>query len=250
MAIDYSAVNNRSIMGRLVRWPLKLVPKGAKMRIRQGPLKGKRWIAGSHTHGCWLGSYEMDKQQLFAQHVKPGDVVLDIGANVGFYTLLSSELVGSGGKVVAFEPVPRNLKFLHEHIKVNALGNVEVIEAAVGEAPGEITFDDTSGSATGKISTSGRLKVPLVSVDDLLAKGRIRRPTVLKIDVEGAEAMVLRGARGALGPGPSGGRPTIFLATHGAAVHAECLKLLRELGYTLASTNGKPVEETDELLCT
>jgi FkbM family methyltransferase len=250
MAIDYSGVSNRSLLGRLVRLPLKLVPQSAKMRIRQGPLKGKRWIAGSHTHGCWLGSYEMDKQVLFSKHVGTGDKVLDIGANVGFYTLLSSHLVGPTGRVVAFEPVPRNLRYLHDHIHVNRLENVEVIEAAVGEKAGEIAFDDSSGSATGKISTTGRLRVPLVTVDELVAKGAVPAPTVLKIGVEGAEGMVLRGARRSLTAPPGGRRPIIFLATHGPAVHAECLALLREMGYVIASTNRQNVEQTDELLCT
>lgn len=250
MAVNYSGVSNRSLLGRLVRLPLKLIPASAKMQIRQGPLKGRLWIAGSHTHGCWLGSYELDKQMLFAKHCKPGMVVLDIGANVGFYSLLAAHLVGSTGKVEAFEPVPRNLRYLREHVRINTLENTRVHAVAVGEAPGEITFDDTTGSATGKISARGRLKVPLVSVDALLGQGTIKTPDLMKIDVEGAEAMVLRGAARTIAEAAARGRrPIIFLATHGPEVHAECLTILRGLGYAVSSTDGRDVEATDEMLC-
>jgi FkbM family methyltransferase len=250
VAINYSGVSNRSLLGRLVRLPLKLIPPSARMRIRQGPLKGRRWIAGSHTHGCWLGSYELDKQQLFTRHCKAGMVVLDIGANVGFYTLLASHLVGPTGQVVAFEPVPRNLHYLREHVRINALSNTRVYPVAVGETAGEITFDDSTGSATGRISAQGRLKVPLVTVDDLVGKGEVPPPDLMKIDVEGAEAMVLKGAARTIATAAARGRrPIIFLATHGPAVHAECLTLLRGLGYSVAPTDHRDVDTTDELLC-
>lgn len=244
-AVNFSGIDNRGLLGRLARFPLRLIPASARMPVLQGPLKGRRWIAGSHTHGCWLGSYEADKQALFVREVAPGDVVFDIGANVGFYTLLASTIVGPAGKVVAFEPVPRNLRFLRDHVSINRLANATVIEAAVAETPGETTFDDTIGSAQGRISGQGRLKVRLVSVDDLVSRGELPRPTVLKIDVEGAEAGVLRGCARTIAAGK---RPKIFLATHGPAVHAECLALLRSMGYQVASMNDKPVESTDEVL--
>lgn len=62
--------------------------------VLQGSLRGRKWIVGSSNHGCWLGSYEWKKQRLFTRTVSSGDVVFDIGAHVGFYTLLASVLVG------------------------------------------------------------------------------------------------------------------------------------------------------------
>src|SRR5688572_25202486 len=117
--MNFSGLSNQSLAGKILRQPLKLIPPGTHVRILQGRLRGKRWIAGSSTHGCWLGSYESDKRQLFESSITPGDVVFDIGANVGFYTLLASDLVGSSGHVYSFEPVPRNIEFLNEHLSLN-----------------------------------------------------------------------------------------------------------------------------------
>jgi len=244
MAIDFAALRFNSVLGRAARLPLRLIPGGATMRVLQGPLKGAKWIAGSHTHGCWLGSYELDKQRLFAEHVRQGDAVWDIGANVGFYTLLASRLVGPTGRVIAFEPSPRNLHYLREHVARNRLPNVTVFDAAVGERPGRVAFDESPGPAMGKVG-AGSITVPLVSVDDLVATGKAPPPTLLKVDVEGAEAMVLRGALDALRTSP---RPKVFLATHGPSVHKECTDILRSAGYALLPLSGPDVENADELL--
>lgn len=67
---------------------------------------------GSSSHGCWIGSYEYHKRRLFEQAVTPGSAVFDIGAHVGFYTLLASVLVGDQGRVVAFEPNAGNVRLL------------------------------------------------------------------------------------------------------------------------------------------
>ncbi|MHB9011046.1 MAG: hypothetical protein ACYC49_02335 [Ignavibacteriaceae bacterium] len=92
--MNISKISYKSIIGRLIRLPLKLIPAKTVLPIMQGPLKGKKWIKGSSINGCWLGSYENDKQILFREYIKEGMVVYDIGANAGFYTLLSSLLVG------------------------------------------------------------------------------------------------------------------------------------------------------------
>lgn len=90
----------RSPLGKLLRLPLKLIPDKTVLPVLQGKLKGKKWIKGSSINGCWLGTYEFDKQQLFQDYVKPGMVIYDVGANAGFYTLLSSVLTGNSGKVL------------------------------------------------------------------------------------------------------------------------------------------------------
>ena len=114
--MNFSKISNRTFYGKILRLPLKLIPKRMVVPIVRGPLRGKRWIVGASTHGCWLGSYEYQKQSIFKKTVKSGYVVYDIGAHVGFYTLLSSVLVGTQGKVIAFEPVQRNLEYLKKHV--------------------------------------------------------------------------------------------------------------------------------------
>lgn len=239
-----AGMNHRSVWGRLARLPLKIIPKDARMPVMSGPMRGLRWVVGSHTHGCWLGWYEQENQHHWRRHVKPGMVVYDIGANVGFYTLMASVLVGQTGKVFPFEPLPRNLRFLHEHVRINRLANVQVREEAVSDAPGEAMFEDVPGGAMARLSERGQIKVKLVAVDALVEGGAMPAPKMVKIDVEGAEVSVLRGAERTV----RAARPVLFLSTHGESVHAECLAILRGWGYRLASMNAAPLGHTREVL--
>jgi FkbM family methyltransferase len=242
--MNFSSLRVDGAFGKIARLPLKLVPAGTVVPVLQGKLKGRKWIAGSSNHGCWLGSYEYDKQRLFSTLVKPGDVVFDVGSHVGFYALLSSVLVGDAGKVIAFEPLPRNLEFLRKHLDINRVTNVEVVEAAVSNKAGSAMFEAKGSSYTGEISERGTVNVRLVQLDELYRNQQIPLPNLIKIDVEGAEAQVLEGCRNIL----QSARPVLLVATHGEKVHEECLRELRSLGYRISSLDGKAVEETDELL--
>src|SRR3989442_5722801 len=85
MGLNLSAISSRSVAGKLLRWPLRFVPRELAVPIPQRALRGKRWIVGSATHGCWLGSYEYTKQRLFGGRVATRGIVYDAGANVGLY---------------------------------------------------------------------------------------------------------------------------------------------------------------------
>jgi FkbM family methyltransferase len=246
--INFSGIKNKSLVGKLLRLPLHLLPRNLTVRIVQGKLRGKKWIAGSSNHGCWLGSYEAEKQRLMTQIVKPATVFLDIGANVGFYTLLAATLVGKSGKVFAFEPLPRNIRFLERHLKMNAVHNATVLRAAVSDRTGAATFQKGKSHSMGHLtdrSDEDGIAVELVSLDDLIFKGILPLPDYMKIDVEGAELSVLKGAQHLL----TAGRPTIFLATHGSEVHSQCLSLLRSLGYDCQPVDAsKDITSCDELV--
>jgi FkbM family methyltransferase len=243
--MNFSSVNHRSWMGKLVRLPLRLLPGSTVMPIWQGRLRGKKWIVGAFNHGCWLGSYECAKQKRMVDVVKRGDVVFDVGAHVGFYTLLASSLVGETGKVFAFEPLPRNLGYLEKHLHLNAVRNTVLFKAAVSDSTGEVHFREAPSHAMGQINAEGSLVVPCVSLDDLCAQKAIPLPDLVKIDVEGAEARVLRGAENIL----RHGRPTIFLATHGPEVHVECLAILRSFGYACVALEQFQIPEScDEVI--
>lgn len=212
--------------------------------ILQGPLRGRKWIAGSSTHGCWLGSYEFDKQRALRLLLKSGDVVYDIGANVGFYTILASVLVGEGGHVNSFEPSPDNLRDLKRHIQINGITNCTVFETAVSSADGESGFDPTANRSTGRLAGTGSLRVRTVTLDSLVRSEKLRPPNLIKVDIEGAERDCLVGAAATI----KQFRPIIFLATHGSEVHAACVELLLGWNYRLASLDDQPVEGTDELI--
>ncbi len=216
-----------------------------ELPILHGKLKGKRWIVESFINlGFWLGTYEHKKQSLFTQTITEGAVVYDVGAHVGFYTLLASVMVGPRGTVVAFEPLPRNLYYLHKHLSLNKCENVKVVEAAVAEENGTTLFSEGAHSTTGHVSLKGNIAVQKVALDELVFSQRIPAPDYIKIDVEGAELSVLTGARKTL----SVFAPVIFLSTHGANIHRQCCEFLESAGYQLQDVRGKSVPNTREII--
>jgi FkbM family methyltransferase len=225
--MNFSGISNGSLMGRALRSPFRLIPAKATVPILQGPLRGRRWIVGSATHGCWLGSYEFETQRAFARLVRAGDVVYDLGANVGFYSLLGARLAGEMGAVYSFEPLPRNLEFLRKHVSMNGLKNCCVIEAAVADFDGEMRFESSEAPATAHLSEGGDVAVRVVRLDSLLDRGEIRAPNVMKIDVECSEVKLLLGAAKTI----EKYRPRILLSTHDRELHAQCVGFLERCGY-------------------
>jgi FkbM family methyltransferase len=242
--MDFSSISSKKLLGQLLRLPLRLIPHGTKMPILQGKLKGKKWIVGASNHGYWLGSYEYKKRIIFEDTIRQGNTVLDIGAYVGFYTLLASILVGPTGKVYAFEPLPRNLEYLKTHLRLNNITNVEVIDAAVSDSFGTAYFKEGSNRSTGRIGDEGEMQVRTVSLDWLIENGEISIPDQIKIDVEGGELDVINGGRLLL----ERSRPTVFLATHGRVIHRRCCDLLSSLGYSFQAIDGKNLEQSKEIL--
>lgn len=243
--MNLSGISDKSLFGKLLRLPLRLIPPQTVLPVLQGRLRGKKWIVGSSLHGFWLGTFEYDKRIVFEQTVKENSVVFDIGAHVGYYTLLASALAGPGGRVFAFEPLPANLVYLKEHVRLNKVENVTVIEAAVSDKCGTAFFEDSPGSAMGRLSPTGRLQVETVALDELVARRELPPPDCIKMDIEGGEAAALSGAASVLAQY----HPMIFLATHGDSIHHECCRLLRSLGYDeLRPLDGKELASSSELL--
>src|SRR5580704_6835705 len=226
---DTGALSSGEIFGRLLRAPLKLIPTSTPVRIISGELRGRRWIPESAIHRCWMGWYERDKQHLVANEVLRGSTFYDIGANVGFYTLLASACVGAG-RVVAFEPLPRNLKYLRRHVELNRINNVTVLDVAVSDKNQVLHFHAEKTGFMGRLSDDdSELPVESISLDALIGDGKIPPPDYIKMDIEGAELLALRGAEQVLRMR----RPTIFLATHVYDVDRQCCEFLESLGYEI-----------------
>ena len=242
--MNLSGISNQGVLGRVLRLPLKFIPHDWIVPVLQGGLRGKKWICGSSDHGCWLGSYEYHKQKLFTQYLSPGDIVFDVGAHVGFYTLLASTLVGDKGSVIAFEPDPDNLTYLLSHLRLNHVENVKVISAAVSDAEGTVLFKKGAKSSMGRISSTGDFEVNIVSLDALVSRNEIPIPSLIKMDIEGEEYKALLGAQAILAEH----HPTIFLATHGQDVHKRCCDYLSSIGYKLRPIVGNSIAETDEII--
>jgi FkbM family methyltransferase len=242
--VNISAISDHSYFGKALRLPLRLIPEAAVVPVLQGPLRGKRWRVGSSNHGCWLGSYEYEKQRVLQRSIKPGDVVYDIGANVGFYTLLASTLVAEHGRVYAFEPLPSNLEDLRNHLKLNRIRNSTVIEAAVSSRDGEAYFDPSMNRSQGRLSSTGTIVVRTVMLDSWLRQNSFRPPSLMKIDIEGAEAECLRGAEHTIRTS----RPIILLATHNHDLHAACIEMLSDWKYDLRPLDAPIITNASEIV--
>lgn len=242
--INISKTDFRTPIGKLLRLPLKLIPNKTVLPILQGPSKGKRWIKGSSINGCWLGTYELDKQILFSKYVKPGMTVFDVGANVGLYSLLSSNLIGGNGKVFSFEPLPENIFYLKKHIGLNNLKNVRVIEKAVSDKVSTVRFNFGDNRSAGYISKHGEIEVETTSLDEFIKQGN-PLPDLIKMDIEGAEFDALAGAKELL----KRKKPVIFLATHSNELRADCLKLIAEHGYSIKPIGSQSLEDSDDFVC-
>lgn len=240
MIRELMKLDSQSLLGKLVRLPLKLIPRHRVLRVLGGLNKGAAWIAGSSTHGCWLGTYEADKQDLVAGAVRPGMVVWDVGANAGFYSIAFSRLVGPAGRVYAFEPLAENAGNLLAHVGLNKLGNVTVIQAAFSDATGLVGFRVAHSNSMGHVSPDEKAYlVPALTVDEFLRAHPEARPDLIKIDIEGGEHAMLAGGSRFL----QEAAPEIVLALHGDEQRRACAALLVSFGYSLFHFDGAPVKE-------
>lgn len=229
-----------------LRWlkaQLRRVPPNTTVRILFGPVRGKFWIVGASRNAYWLGLYERDKVKLFTEKIHQGDVVYDIGAHVGYYSLLASKKVGKNGCVIAFEPHPTNLHFLYRHLELNRCQNVRVMEAAVAKSSGTSFFRLHPSRSMGSLTAEGELQVKMVGLDELLSKQELPVPQCLKFDIEGAELLALEGARKLI----STTHPKLFVATHSLGIHEDCCALLKQMGYSVQVLEWQSAEKRGEL---
>jgi FkbM family methyltransferase len=188
------------------------------------------------------GQLERGLVQVFRTYVKKEMVVVDIGANVGTYTLIAATLVGDGGKVYSFEPTPRTYAILHDNVQINGLlesGRVVFSQIAVTDKKGKAQFavyDRNCGHNTlfPNRDDRGLIEVDTDSLDDILID--VARVDVVKIDAEGAEPFVMRGMKSIISQNPN---VTIFMEfapihLRRAAVDAkEFIKEIQGYGFSI-----------------
>ncbi|MBE9475156.1 MAG: FkbM family methyltransferase [Chloroflexi bacterium] len=169
----------------------------------------------------WLGTYEPELQAVISDLVKPGQIVYDIGANIGFITLLFTKRIGDQGHVYAFEALPANVSRLIHNIELNALEEwVTIIQAAVQDQSGQAEFLVAPSTGMGKVNGSaGRasvdyeesIQVEGISIDGFIEDTRNLLPDILKIDIEGGEVLALPGMVKLL----HAHRPILLIELHG-----------------------------------
>ena len=177
---------------------------------------GALFLSRNDALGFNLQIFETRELEFAERFLQPGMTVLDIGANQGLYTLLASQRVGSRGRVFAFEPSPRERRALRLNVLVNLCRNVTIESAALGNEEGYSELYLVDGPETGCNSlrppvlmegSSRPVRVPITRLDRWLCEHKIERVDFIKLDVEGAELSVLRGATDLLNRNP---RPVIL----------------------------------------
>ena len=178
---------------------------------------GAWWLAenGALDHELMYNGFEETEMRFVQRLLRPGMTVLDIGAHHGLYTLLTAKRVGRGGRVIAFEPSPREFRRLAKHVRVNRCKNVQVEACAVGDQSGEAElfmvdgFRDWGNSLRPPAvpEPTRMVRVPMRKLDDVLAEQGVEQVDFIKLDAEGGELAVLQGAKRLLQTAP---RPAIL----------------------------------------
>lgn len=217
---------------RLARLPLRFIPRGVVVTAPAGPLRGMQWIPESMPHGAWLGCLERRQLEAFVSRLERGMTVWDVGANVGLYSLPSARAVGPDGAVYAFEPVARNVTYLRRHAALNALENIHVVQAAVGDRTRTVRMAPGASPSEARVAGDGKWEVAAVALDEWRRESGSPLPDLMKIDVEGAEDAVLAGSMETLRAAPS---VTVFLSLHGETQRAACRSALESLHFQISS---------------
>lgn len=216
---------------------LKALVRHVRLPIKRGPNQGRLWSV-STAKNYFYDRFVPGKAACLPQLLRAGETVWDIGAHCGYTVLIESAAIGPTGRCIAFEPNPRNRHLLGLHLKWNRLTNVAVLPYAISGADGELSFGWENNQRDSSISShlgGAGWKVPVRHIDGLIASGEAPAPTFLKIDVEGAELELLRGAARLLAHEPN---LLIILSTHTAELHDACCALLRAADFVIIETSA------------
>jgi FkbM family methyltransferase len=219
-------------------------------------------LAGAHLFlnlqdekDYWLGTYEPELQAAIADLVNPGDVAYDVGANIGYISILLARNVGENGKVYAFEALPANLERLSRNLKLNGLETrVEVIPAAVVDSTKMVSFligpSGGMGKAQGSagrhnVAYSDSINVSGIALDQFVYQDSHPAPQVVKMDIEGGEVLALAGMRHLLREA----RPVVLIELHGPEAAQVAWEELTSAGYRLSKMEPRyrPILSPGEL---
>lgn len=178
------------------------IPKG-KRAIRHVKIQGFEMLVPANEDVGRIiylfGDFEPEETTFFRTQIKPGDVCLDIGGNVGYFSLLMAQCANQG-QVHVFEPIPMNAALIRTNAELNNFDNIIVNNVALADQEGEADFSISVDSAysslhaTGRMAEARNIRVPLWTLDTYLARNEVGKIALLKADVEGAEELVLKGA--------------------------------------------------------
>jgi len=229
-----------------LRWKLPALNRGiafaarrlrnCDLEIQKGVGQGLRFNAGGSAASYLTGTWQPRTQAALKALLAPGMTLYDIGANVGYFSVIGARLVGSHGAVVCFEPLAENFQQIRYNTELNGFSNIQLIEAALGKADGESLFWLSAEPTWGKLAGAGKEPDKMVGetsvlvrcLDKLVEEAKLPPPDVIKLDVEGAEVDVLEGALETI----RRHRPRLLIELHGT--NRAVAEILAELHYKVA----------------
>ena len=225
-------------VSRSIRAALNRTAPGGltEVKVAAGVLQGTPLLLDPHSEkDYWLGTYEMDLQQAIRDWAKAGMVAFDLGANVGYTSLMLARQVGVKGMVFAFEPLPANQERLNANLALNPHLPVSLVPMAVADKSGTRTFQVHSSDDMGKLQGSvGRqtdysnsIQVETIALDDFVSKQGQPLPDLVKIDIEGGETLALAGMERVL----KKKRPLLLIELHGPEAALGVWNLLQRANY-------------------
>ncbi|HEY5271084.1 MAG TPA: FkbM family methyltransferase, partial [Anaerolineales bacterium] len=210
-------------LARLIRGGLnRAAPTGlVEVKVAAGDLAGFTILLDMQVDkDYWLGTYEPELQSTLRELVPAGAVIFDVGANIGYVSLLLAKAAGEPGKVFAFEALPSNVEQLRRNVALNNMdAQVTVIASAVTQAPGPVRFlvhasggmGKAAGSAGREDKYESEVTVPGISLDEFVYSQGNPLPQVVKMDIEGGEVLALPGMCRVL----TEARPLMLMELHG-----------------------------------
>ncbi|WP_259312750.1 FkbM family methyltransferase [Capillimicrobium parvum] len=209
---------------------------GGDRVIAGGPGAGLRFNATGGIPGYLVGTTELAVQRELERRLRPGDVVHDVGASIGFLTVICARLVGPEGRVVAFEPGDDAAGRLRHNVALNGLRNVTLVRAGVVDRAGRGAFTGHSSLVWGDVEAIDDGPIRLTTIDAEIAGG-LPAPDLVKLDVEGTEGAALRGMAATL----RDHRPVVLCEIHDT--HDEVAALLDGAGYDVAPLAGEGLSD-------
>ena len=234
-----TAIKRIPLVSSLQRFLLSQFLEGREFahQIDAGPGRGLTYpVVLPDDKGVWTGTYELTFVEALARATQPGSTCFDVGGWRGYCGGVMA--MQDAGKVVIFEPLPGNCDRIQRLIELNPSLPIELVQAAAGESSGEATFTVMDATSMGKlvespfqqgISTSESISVNVVSLDNWCQSNGVPFPNIMKIDVEGAEMMVLRGARRIL----TESGPTLFIEAHSRELAKQVVSYLEQMDYRI-----------------
>jgi FkbM family methyltransferase len=234
----------------------KAAPQGlTEIQVAAGELKGLKLLLDLQTKkNYWLGTYEPELQNAAHEFVRPGMVIFDVGANIGYISLLMARLSGKSGHIFSFEALPNNVELLQKNISLNHMESIiKVVPKAVVNESHAVTFLTHTSNAMGKaFGSAGRdehyereITVSGLALDDFVFSEGNPAPDLIKMDIEGGEVLAVKGMQRLLNEK----HPLMFIELHGEEAARAMWLSLSNAGYEILKMERgyKKIRSLDEL---